>query len=227
MGNSMKHPSNIDQRRSKSFSDKISIFLCNSFQSSLKFRNHFLSVLRPFQPCMYNKHSVPFETEEHKSSKFLDVLDVFNSSTRLVEFFTRFDIGRGMCKRLPTRSKQRSQKWERWSWENATGFPSVILLDLPNSCIHRFCKECFLVAQASKSPRCSLTASLLPRLIPFHPRSEPPSSSTRTSMDFPSEIIDEWFEWLVKFLSNRICLLPTDYVVIHKVNIGTVVTLIR
>lgn len=41
MGNSMKHPSNIDQRRSKSFSDKISIFLCNSFQSSLKFRTIF------------------------------------------------------------------------------------------------------------------------------------------------------------------------------------------
>lgn len=110
MGNSMKrHRTSIKKTSIKSFTDKISIFLCIFFQSSLKFRNHFLSVLRSFQSCTYNKH-VPFETEEHKSSKFLDVLDAFNSSTRLVEFFTRFGIGRGMCKRLPTRSKQRSQK---------------------------------------------------------------------------------------------------------------------
>lgn len=171
----------------ESFSDKISgfFFFCNSSQSSLKFRNSFFFIRVASFPASYNKH-VPFETGEHKSSKFLDAFSMHsNSCTRLVEFFTRFGTGRGMCKRSPTRSKQRSQKWERWSWENATGFPSVILLGLPNSCIHRFCKECLLVAQASKLPRCWLTASLLPHLIPSRPRSEPPSSSTRTSMDFP------------------------------------------
>lgn len=200
MGNSMKrHRTSTKDIHRIIFEQNFSIFLSNSFRSSLSnFEIIFIRV--PFFPAVCMNKDVPFETEEHKSSKFLDCN--FNSFTRLVEFFTRFGIGRGMCKRLPTGSKQRSQRWERWSWENATGFPSVILPDLPNSCIHRSCKECFLVAQASKSPRCSLTASLLPRLIPFHPRSEPPSSSTRTSMDFPSEMIDEWFELLVKFLSE-------------------------
>lgn len=195
----------------ESFSDKISgfFFFCNSSQSSLKFRNSFFFIRVASFPASYNKH-VPFETGEHKSSKFLDAFSMHsNSCTRLVEFFTRFGTGRGMCKRSPTRSKQRSQKWERWSWENATGSPSVILLGLPNSCIHRFCKECLLVAQASKLPRCWLTASLLPHLIPSRPRSEPPSSSTRTSMDFPSEII-EWMiriGWLNFYRKNRICFL--------------------
>lgn len=105
MGNSMK-------RHRTSIKDIHQIIYGQNFHFSLYFFSIFSQISKSFFICVafFPVLHVPFETEEHKSSKFLDVLDAFNSSTRLVEFFTRFGIGRGMCKRLPTRSKQRSQK---------------------------------------------------------------------------------------------------------------------